>query len=169
MRLLFGHERRGYRQQSQPTHLGIIGLNPKGVPYGLSKHLVTSADADNGGAVASKLPYAFRQSGPVQIIEVGDRCLGARQYDKVRAAQVIGGAHVPEVHTGISFQGIEVVEVGDMRQGDDGDVEHGIVCRMGNILGAGRVLLGDVDVPKIGHYPEHGHVDHLLELNQPRL
>ena len=97
---------------------------PCGSAMRAPKHLKSSANADDGYAFRSACQELSFEAAFFQPLKVIHRCLRAGDDNQVRLSQLIALGDIAQTYSGLPFEGVEVVEIGDMRQPNHGDVEH---------------------------------------------
>ena len=115
---------------------------PWGSAIVAAEHLVAAAEAEDGAAAAVVGGDVDVEAGFAQGAEVGEGGLRAGEEDEGGVAgQGLAGADEDEVDVGLGLEGVEVVEVGDVRQDGDGDAEAA-AGRGGGGAGEGEGVLG---------------------------
>ena len=106
-----------------------------------------------------------------EITEIGHGGFAARENNQVRFAKLVAGFDVTQPHAWFSFKGIEVIEVGDMRQGDDGDIEVEVAAIFHRVALFQRdgIFLGDMNIVVVGHYAGNRHAGARFQPIQSRL
>ncbi len=89
----------------------------------LAEHLVAAADADERRAGLDARVDGPLESGLAQEEQVLRRVFRAGQDDEVGAAEFRRTAHVGDFDIGLVGERIEIREVRELRQLDDGDVD----------------------------------------------
>ncbi len=118
----FRGEDRLHRQQSHAAHLSAV-LRILRVGDGRSHHLVAAADAEHRDSLTRKTDDPRFQSGLPQPFEVTHGIFGARQDDQIRLPEFADAADVAHAQSGMFLKRVEVREVGNPRQPNDGDVD----------------------------------------------
>ena len=161
---LFLVEPCAYRQQAQSFCVSAVALYAVWVGHGCAHHLVAAAYSEYRLAVASGLGYSFGHAVTAQAVEIGQRVLAARQYYYVGIGQLAGSVAVEKVYARVVFKRVEVGEIADVPQFDDGRV-HPSVVRRARPFGVQlhTVFLFYVYVVEVRHYAEHGHLAYVFE------
>src|SRR5512145_3001919 len=91
--------------------------------------------------------------------EIGHRALRSRKDDQIRRAQRIAGFDITEANPRFALEWIEVIEIRDVRQSDNGDVEVKIApCLHGMaFLQADGVFLWNIDIVVVGNDTRDGN------------
>ena len=110
------------RQQTQARQTGDGALDAFGVVDRLSQHLIATTDSDDLLAIAVSTQNGLCTTVAAQFQQVVECRLGARQNDDVGLLQVAGVVGIEEVDAWVTLQRVEVGEIADMPQQDNGNV-----------------------------------------------
>jgi hypothetical protein len=118
-----------HRQQAQPRLRHTrFAVHAVGVVQRGARHLQAAADAQHLPA-GSRVPDGLHHAMGGQPGQVAADLLGAGQDDPLRAVQVGRATRPRQPHAGQLPQGLEFVEVADVRVGHHGDVQRLAFCR----------------------------------------
>ena len=98
-------------------------------------------------------------AAPTEIIEIGHGGFASWKNDQIRLAKLVAGFDVTQPHARFSFKWIEVVEIGDMRQGDDSDIEVEVaaIFHLLAFFQGERIFFGDMNIVVVGHDASDRH------------
>ena len=160
---LFGQHHGGGVEQSESGQLRYGSFHGMWISDGLSEHLVSAADADDGLAVAVRPCYGLCGAVSPQFVEVVEGGFRAGQYYDVSLFDVGGVAGVEEVYAFVALKHVEVGEVGDVAQQHHRHVHLVVGDGVGFAFQFHAVFLFYRDVVEDGHHAQHGHSADFLE------
>ena len=131
-----------------------------------SQHLIAAADAKDRRSLRCQFEDGSLQTTLAHPQQVLHGVFGAGQHHHVRLFEfgcTFDIAHRYPIHT---FQTVQVGEIGDARQANNRDVQHGRCGAAGEALGK-AVLILQIQI-HIRHYPYHLLAGNLLDLIQSR-
>ena len=113
-----------------------------------------------------KVPDFRRQPGPLQIEQIRNGVLGARQDDQIKILQTIMVIQIVHPYPRFLLQGIKVRVIGNVRQANNPDVNlasPGIDDLPHFTLQGHTIFLGQQQVFDVGDDPQDSFVGALLQ------
>ena len=120
---LLGSHRGVDGQQTETRQGRNVALDAIGVVDGLSQHLITTTNADDGLAIAMGTLDGLRTTVAAQLQQVVERGFRARQDNDVCLFDVFRIISIIKVHARVALKNIKVSKVRNVAQQDHSDID----------------------------------------------
>ena len=119
---------RDHGQKAEAGDVGLARLDAVGIEDALAQHLVAAADAEDGAAGGRARRDGAGEAAFAQPAQVGGGAFRAGDDDEVGALELARRRHEARAHLRHALQRLELVEVGQARQLDHGDLPRAVLA-----------------------------------------